>query len=363
MSAASPLLTPWRTAAAQPMSRVRPVAARDETCRQVLRSTAAGSHVRVRLSNALSSTPLVLTAVTVARRTVGAAVVGSRPLLVRGETRVRIPAGGRVLSDPVAVAVAPGTDVAVSFAVAGTGQLSEHPVSAATGWCTGPGTGDHTRDPAAGAFRIASREGLVVEALDVETSASTETAILAVGDSLTDPPLPPDHYQRWTDVLAARVGRPVVNAGIGGNRVLLPGGYGPTLAARFGSDVLDRSGASTLVLFAGTNDVSAGVRAADLISQLDSFCAQAHKAGLKVVLVTLAPAAHRLPQREVVRNEVNRWIRTTSAADARLDADALLRDPAAPDRLLASYDLGDGLHLSAFGHRVLGEAMAVVVGA
>lgn len=344
------------------MSKVRPVAARDETCRQVLRSTAAGSHIRVRLSNTLSSTPLVLTAVTVARRTVGAAVDGGQPLRVGGKPIVRIPAGGRVLSDPIALDVTPGTDVAVSFAVRGTAQLSEHLVSAATGWCTGPGTGNHTRDPAGGAFRVASREGLVVEALDVEGSATTRNAILAVGDSLTDPPLPPDRYQRWTDVLAARVARPVVNVGIGGNRVLLPGGYGPTLATRFATDVLDRSGASTLVLFAGTNDVSVGVTAAELIGSLTSFCTQAHQAGLKVVLVTLAPAARRLPPREAVRNEVNRWIRTTRAADARLDADALLRDPMAPGQLLPSYDLGDGLHLSALGHRALGEAMAAAVG-
>jgi lysophospholipase L1-like esterase len=342
------------------MSTVRVLAARDETCREVLRSTVAGPRVRFRLSNATSPTRLNLTAMTAGIRTRGAATAQEQPLTVAGRAAVTIAPHAQVTTDPLNLAVRAGPDVAVSFAVAGTARLSEHLIGAATGWCTGPGTGDHTRDVSPAAFRTPSREGLVVEALEV-VETDDEDGVLAVGDSLTDPPLPPDMYQRWTDVAASITGRPVANVGIGGNRVILPGGYGPTLTERFTRDVLDRPNADTLVLFAGTNDVSTGITASELTARLGELCRQARARRLRVVLVTLAPAWRRPVAREAVRQEVNAWIRSTGEADGRVDADVILRDPAQPTHLLPAYDFGDGLHLSAEGHRALGEAIATAL--
>jgi lysophospholipase L1-like esterase len=344
------------------MSTVRVVPARDETCRQVLRSTAAGKTLRLRLSNVMSATPLRLTAMTAASRTKGAATNGPVPLEVAGKSAVTIAPHAQVTTEPISLPVTVGDDIAVSFSVGGTARLSEHLLGAATGWCTGPGTGDHTRDTGPSAFHVASREGLVVEGLEVATTEATRTGIVAVGDSLTDPPLPPDTYKRWTDVLASRTGRPVANVAIGGNRVVLPGGYGTTLTERFRRDVLDRPDAATLILFAGTNDVSTGISSADLIARLQDLARQARGAGMRVVLVTLAPAWRRPAAAEQVRQEINDWIRTTPVATARVDADHLLRDPQRPTHLRPSYDRGDGLHLSALGHDLLGKAIATVVG-
>jgi lysophospholipase L1-like esterase len=298
---------------------------------------------------------------TAAIRTEGAAT--DEPVLLRVATKsaVTIPPHGQVTTEPASLHVTAGADIAVSFSVSGTARLSEHLLGAATGWCTGPGTGDHTRDPGATAFHNTSREGLVLEGLEVETTAATRTGIVAVGDSLTDPPLPPDSYKRWTDVLASSPGRPVANVAIGGNRVVLPGGYGTTLTERFGRDVLDRPGTGTLILFAGTNDVSRGISSADLIDRLQALVGQSHRAGMRVVLVTLAPAWRRPAAMEQVRQTVNAWIRSTPVADARIDADRLLRDPQQPTHLRSSYDRGDGLHLSALGHAVLGKAAAAIV--
>jgi lysophospholipase L1-like esterase len=266
-----------------------------------------------------------------------------------------------VTTDPIELNVVPGADVAVSFAVTGSAKLSEHLVGAATGWCTGTGTSNHTTDTTGAAFTTPSREGLVVEALEVRTATPRTDGILVVGDSLTDPPLPPDTYQRWTDVVATRTGRPVANVAIGGNRVMLPGGYGRTLSERFADDVLDRPGAGTVVLFAGTNDVSTGITAAALTARLGELCRQAKAHHLRVVLVTLVPAWRRPLAREQVRQQVNAWIRTTPDADVRVDADALVRDPTQPTRLLPAYDFGDGLHLSTAGHQVLGQAIATAL--
>jgi lysophospholipase L1-like esterase len=349
------------TAAAQPMSRIRAVDTVDETCRQPFRSTAAGSRIRIRLSNVMSATPLVLSAVTVGLRTKAAAVAATQPVVVSGATQTTLAPHAQVTSDPLDLPIRVGDDVVVSFAVRGTAQLSEHLVGAATGWCTGPHTGDHTRDVSGAAFHEAHPQTLVVDSLEVQTTALT--GVLAVGDSLTDPPLPPDTYQRWTDVLARSTRRTVANLAIGGNRVLLPGGYGRTLLERFDDDVLSRRGASTLVMFTGTNDVSAGVTPEALTGRLDELCTKARARGLRIVILTLAPAWRRTPALERTRQQVNDWIRTTTAADVHVDIDRLLRDPAQSTHLLPAYDLGDGLHLSAAGQAAVGRAVAAALSA
>ena len=45
-----------------------------------------------------------------------------------------------------------------------------------------------------------------------------------------------------------------------------------------------------------------------------------------------------------MRNEVNAWMRSAHDLDGVIDADAVLRDPAQPTKLLAAYDSGDHLH-------------------
>ena len=44
---------------------------------------------------------------------------------------------------------------------------------------------------------------------------------------------------------------------------------------------------------------------------------------------------------EMARQTVNTWIRAPGNYDAVIDLDAAVRDPAAPTRLLATYDSGD----------------------
>jgi lysophospholipase L1-like esterase len=344
------------------MSKVREAPAQNETCRQIIRSTVGGSVIRLRLSNVMSPTPLSLAGVTVGIRSVGSALAAAPKLVTVGGSATPVIGAGKVVTtDPIELLVAADDDVAVTFAIAGTARLTEHLLGAATGWCSGPGTGDHTTDPTRDPFTQGSREGLVVEAVEVQTTTPRRDGIIAVGDSLTDPPLPADTYQRWTDVVAAGTAHSVANAAIGGNRVMLRGGYGRTLTERFTDDVLDRPGTGTLVLFAGTNDVSTGITTATLTARLEELTKRAKSRGFRVVVVTLVPAWKRSPAKERVRQDVNTWIRTTPYADLRVDADKLLRDPARPTHLLPSYDFGDGLHLSAAGHRVLGQAIVTVL--
>jgi lysophospholipase L1-like esterase len=350
----------WRSSAAQAMTDVAGRPVRDETCRQVVRLSAGGSELRLRLSNRLSATPLSLQAASAGLRAAGAAArTGSlRPVTVGGAVSFVVPAGEQVVTDPVALPVAEGDDLLVSLAVAGEAALTVHRFGAATGWCSGAGTGDRTREEGSRAFPIGDRQGLVVEDVAVAAPDAVPPTVIAVGDSLTDAPLPADTWNRWTDVLAQRIDAPVVNAAIAGNRVLLEGGFGRPLVERFDRDVLERDGAGTVVLLAGTNDLSRDLPAADLRRELAALCAKARDAGLRVVLVTIPPADERTPLAQAARREVNAWVRSGVAADVVVDADAVLRDPADPERLASAFDHGDGLHLSPAGHRALGEAVA-----
>ena len=267
---------PWVTAAAQPMTTVHGATVRDETCRQVMRSTAAGTIVRFRLSNLTSVTPIRISRLTAAIRATGAATGPTTDVPIKGKPHLTLLPGAEVVTDAVVLPVHAGDDVAVSFAVRGPARLSAHLIGAATGWCTGRGTGDHTAATVSSAFRHASRYGLVVESLEVQAPGPAR-GVVAIGDSLTDAPLSPDTYQRWTDVAAARTGRPVANAAIAGNRVVLAGGWGPTVLQRFRRDVIDRPGAHTVVVFAGTNDIPGGISPSALTARLQELCNQARR--------------------------------------------------------------------------------------
>lgn len=356
----------WRSSAGQAMSDVHRTLVRDETCRQQLRLTAGGREVRLRLSNVLSPTPLELTAVTAGLRDAGPAVRPDslRSVTVDGATSFVVPAGGQVTTDPVALSTAAGEHLLVSLAVAGDARLSEHRFGAATGWCSGPGTGDLTATPSGEDFSDGSRSGLVVDDVAVASEVDGSGSVVAVGDSLTDDALlPADSHRRWTDVLAERLaGRPVVNAAIAGNCIVCEAGYGPPLVERFSRDALSRSGIGTVVVLAGTNDIALRVSAQQLIGALQQLVAAAQAQGVEVLLVTIPPAAQREPQQLAARHAVNDWIRSESGADAVVDADRLLRDAAEPERLAPGFDYGDGLHLSVAGHRALAAEVAVALG-
>ena len=58
---------------------------------------------------------------------------------------------------------------------------------------------------------------------------------------------------------------------------------------------------------------------------------------------------------------MNTWIRTSGRFDAVIDLDAAVRDPANPAHLLATYDTGDHLHLSAAGYQKVADAVDVAL--
>lgn len=216
----------------------------------------------------------------------------------------------------------------------------------------------------------------LVTAVEV-LAASPLCVIVAFGDSITDGNRSdPETLRGWPEQLARRLREAgkstysVVNAGIGGNR-LLARGWGDAGLARLDGDALRIEGLSHILLLEGLNDIGmsgAGpfgtareLEAAELIAGYRQVIARAHVRGAKVYIGTLTPAGgssfYSSPHKDRVREQVNAWIRCSREADAVIDFDLMLRDSDSPGRLASPYDSGDHLHPSDAGYRAMGDGI------
>jgi lysophospholipase L1-like esterase len=167
----------------------------------------------------------------------------------------------------------------------------------------------------------------------------------------------------------------VLNAGIGGGRVLQDG-LGPNAAARFDRDVLAQSHARYVIVFEGINDIGTLTRDAPVdaathaafVMRMETAYAQmiqqAHDHGLKIYGATITPFFgsdyyHPDAANEADRQALNAWIRDPSHYDGVIDFDAVMRDPQRPEHLRAEYDGGDHLHPNAAGYKAMGESVPV----
>ncbi|MDD1451203.1 GDSL-type esterase/lipase family protein [Sphingomonas sp. H160509] len=304
-------------------------------------------------------------------------IEGGARLTFSGRSDAVIPPGAEMYSDPVALHIAAGADLAISLYLPDAASpQTGHPGSRATSFTlAGNAVADGTL---AGATPTTHWYALA----DVEVAATpTAGTIVAIGDSITDGyGVKPERNTRWTDVLAQRLRGTtakraigVVNAGIGGNRVLLDG-LGPNLLARFDRDVIARSGVRWAIVLEGINDLGVLTREAPatpaqhaaIVAQITAGFAQvvarAHAHGIKVIGGTVMPFGgntyyHPIAENEADRQAVNSFIRTSGVFDAVIDFDRLMRDPAHPDRLSPAYDSGDHLHPSEAGYKTMGEAV------
>ena len=108
-----------------------------------------------------------------------------------------------------------------------------------------------------------TRSWFLLSRVEVEASDAAGV-VVAFGDSITDGAAStPDTNSRWPDLLARRLyGLPavkmgVLNAGIGGNRVLSEGAFGAGInaLARFDADALSQPGVTHIIVMEGINDI------------------------------------------------------------------------------------------------------------
>jgi lysophospholipase L1-like esterase len=329
-----------------------------------------GDRVRVVLSNAFGTAPLEIGAADVGLREKDAAVVAAsvQPLTFNGQSKAKILAGATLVSDPVALKVAPLSDLVVDLYIPGDLGVSPSPVTthngaSQTNYLSEPG--DHTGEPA---LKVASQTNAWFLLARVEVPAAANThAVVAFGDSITDGARStPNTNSRWPDELARRLdGRvAVLNAGISGNQVL-GDGAGVSALARFDRDVLMQTGVTHVVVMEGINDIGIARNAPepsadDLIAGHKQLIERAHARGLKIIGATLTPydgAAYCTPEGEAKRKALNEWIRTSGAYDGVIDFDKATRDPAAPTKFAASADSGDHLHPADAGYKTMADSI------
>jgi lysophospholipase L1-like esterase len=350
-----------------------------QTIRQVARLSIGGAKLRVVLSNEGSAVPLHIGAARVARHAQGSATVPGtdRPLLFGGQAATTVPPGARWVSDAVDLPLPALAEVAVSlYLPQPSAPAGFHFDARQTSYVA---DGDLTAAHQLPANATAWSTRVYVSGLVVQTPAPAAT-VVTLGDSITDGNgATPGAHARWPDVLAERLagrGVAVLNAGISGGR-LLRDGMGRAGLTRAAQDVFAQPGVRALVVLLGTNDIGwpgspfapqeRALRAEELVHGYRQLIAMARTHNVRIVGGTIPPfgdalagtplAGHYSPEKDAVRQAVNRWIREAGAFDAVADFDALLRDPHRPSHLRAEMDSGDHLHPGDAGYRAMAEAI------
>ena len=345
----------------------------NQTLRQIVHVSIGGDRLRIVLSNAFGTVPLVVGAAHVALRVKDAAIdpKSDRPLTFGGNPSATIAAGAVAVSDPVSLSVPAFADLAVDAFLPGDTAASPSPLTTHTGALQTnyiSTDGNHAGDADLPVMTTTQAWFFLAR---VEMAAPDRAgAIVAFGDSITDGTRStPNTNSRWPDQLAKRLAASttklgVLNEGIAGNRVLCDGA-GVSALARFDRDVLVQTGATHVVVLESINDIGIGRNspspsAADLIAAHRQLIDRAHAHGLMIYGATLTPfegAAYATPEGEAKRQAINDWIRTSKAYDGVVDFDAAVRDPAAPARIQQRFNPGDNLHMNDAGYQAMADAI------
>ncbi|MFT4074449.1 MAG: SGNH/GDSL hydrolase family protein [Asticcacaulis sp.] len=353
----------------------------DKTLRQIVRISAGGSSVRLRLSNAYGAAPLKLEDIRVAKRLTGSRIdpASDNAVTFNGRATVTIAPGAYVLSDPLPLKVAADSDLAISLYVPEAPLATVHDIQRGVFYVADGRTSRAAELPEAKTdIGIGNAFPWLAE---VEVSGSpAKAALITFGDSITDGyGITPDQGRTWPELLSRRLHEAniplsVVNAGLSGNRLLHHGAwarFGEGGLSRFDRDVLAQPNASAVIVLIGINDLghaqgpgSEGyVSADDLIDGLSQTAARAHERGLKIYAATMTPFRDTVfenyfsEDKEKSRQAINAWIRQQTVFDGVIDFEKAVEDPARPGHLRTEYDVGDHLHPNDAGV----AAMAAVI--
>ena len=346
------------------------------TLRQIVHISNGGDQVRIRLTNAYGTDSLAVADVHVAVSAGGSSIKAGTDQAVTfgGAASIRLAPGAEIYSDAVSLAVAPLSDLAISFFLPNQVMRTEtyHQLGLQTNYLV---NGDQ-----AGAATLSDATKLnswyFLDGVDVPAVEGSR-AVVTVGDSITDGALStPDTNQRWPDLLAARLKQErglenvaVLNQGISGNRVLNEGA-GPSAVSRLDRDVLAQNGVKYLIVLESINDIGRlnsrmlapedEITAENLEYGLRQLADAAHQHGIKIFGATLTPwggAGYSSDKGEQIREAVNDWIRLSGVFDGVVDFDKITQDPANPKKFNPAYDSGDHLHPNDAGYKAMADGI------
>jgi lysophospholipase L1-like esterase len=379
---------PVGTAIAQPDLRFAfpspTTGANDQTFRLIVRPTLWSDQFRLRFSNAFGTQPLTLDDVYLGLQASAGTVAAAtnRRVTFGRSRRATIPPGELLYSDPVELEYirdpnqfyVEGPKLAVSFHVVGSsGPMTWHSKALQTSYVTAPGAGSHGKEESDEAFPYSTTSWYFLDAVDAKAPEDT-VVVVALGDSITDgtgSTLNGD--DRWPDVLFRRLREAygnrvaVVNAAVGGNRILSGGGAGgPSALDRLERDVFSLSGISAVVWLEGINDLGgAGASAEAIIAGIQEGVLRMRTRNLKIIQATItsslnsAIASYSTAEVNTRRQTINTFIRTASIFDSVADFDAVTVDPTTGElrpEFLPNSTTGavDRLHPNRAGYLAMG---------
>jgi lysophospholipase L1-like esterase len=380
----------WAAAPLPPSAAMGPFPATpsysNQTIRQVVRISAGGNRVRVRFTNEYGTQPLAIGAARITTADVkgNEQAASAHTLTFAGKPSALIPAGAPLLSDPVDLRTEALATLSISiYLPENTGPCTCHQAGMQTAYVSEAGNFLGKEFPA----KEKSLSRAFISGVEVE--ATTPTKVIAVlGDSISDGVgSSNDANHRWPDLLAERlVARDahkswgIANLGISGNR-LLNDGAGQSALARFDRDILSLPGLSHVIVFLGVNDLgisygnlppgpfgeafkkmqpAAKPSAEAMIAGYRQLIERAHAKGVKIFGATIAPyegAMYYSAEGNDVREQINKWMRSSGAFDAVLDFDAAFRDPQKPTQMAIPLQTGDHLHGSDLGYETLAKSI------
>lgn len=347
----------------------------NRSVRQVVKVSIGGNVIRLQLSNELSSEPVEITSVYIAKAGNGPEIykTSAKYLQFGKKRQVVIPAGKAVFSDALKFKLQPLERVSITINyLKAPKEPTVHMGSRTTSYILRGVTNSYTD------FTTAFKEDhwFNISAIDVLDATASSIAIL--GNSITDGKGSTTNAQdRWPDFLSValnngagfnlfKVGKTgILNLGIGNNRILSVG-LGAPGKERFDRDILAQRGLRAVIIFEAINDIGTSTNpdetARKLVEAYQVMIKKARQRGLKVYMGTITPfrgcRGYFTEEREKARKIVNSWIRTTHEIDGFIDFDALMRDPSAPEQLRREWQIGDWLHPNPVGYKQMGEYAA-----
>ena len=187
-----------------------------------------------------------------------------------------------------------------------------------------------------------------ISAIEVSSLAIKKT-IIWFGNSITDGSGSTINKQnRWIDLLTNKLhlkkdtsDLAVVNKGLSGSKITTNG------LQIFSNDVLKVKGVTYIIVLIGINDINTNKNSSQIISAYKQIIEEAHKNNLFIYAGTILPFGNYKKwnkEKEIIRQEVNNWIRNTKSDDGGFDGifdfNKLIKDPNDEIKMFKNYDRG-----------------------
>ena len=360
----SKIFTTWATGIHP--ARSTPIKLNGNSLRQILKITAPGQKIRIKLSNQNGDSKLEIKKACIANVTNKNETNGKsmKYFKFNGKRNIIIEKGEEFYSDPIFYPLEPSSEIAISLYFGMVpNKLSGHNYSTTYSYIE---KGNKIKK------RIFTNKYKVehwyfISAIEVISDDEPKKTIVCFGDSITDGVVFYNNERaNYPDLLYDKLLKnnmgdiAVVNEGINAERITEQG------IQRFDHEVLDIKGIGYIIVLYGVNDLNVLNSTSKEI--IEGYREIIEKARIKNILIyagTIIPFSDYNKKylwnknKEKVRKEVNNWIKRTKPKnggfDSYFDFDKYLKDPKNETRMNDIYDSGDGIHPGLEGSKKMVE--------